>query len=75
MIQAVVVFALWPWFGGASIKVLWVVTEQSPCLVRGCEVFSGPVVVFEGLETLHDGNLVPMQYGLGWVVLQEVGLE
>ena len=65
MIQAVVVFALLPLFGGVSIEVLRVVSEQVLHLVRECEVFLEPVV-FGGLETSHDGNLVPMQYGKGW---------
>ena len=67
MIQVVVVFALLLLFDGASIEVLWVIMEVGLCLVRGCEVSEEPVVWV--------CSEVSMQYGVGWVVLQEVGLE
>ena len=67
MIQAALVFALELLFAGVNIEVLWAVTEQSLWLVGGCEV-SLALVGLVGLE-------ISMQYGVGWVVLQEVGLD
>ena len=74
MVQPVIVSALLPLCGEVSIEVLWVVTEQGPCLVMVCEVIWVPVVV-QGLGASRKWDLVPMQNDMGWVVLWEVGLE
>ena len=44
MILAVVVVVLLPLFDGVSIRVQWVVLEQSPFLVMVCEISEEPVV-------------------------------